>query len=123
LFAPLQAEHEATRAFIEQHARSIGDVVLFDLVGRGSDRFNKFIAYELFPQARYAVAVSAGASRAKVSVGSNPWAETQGSHDIAAICARYGGGGHRAVGAISLQSHAVDRARAIAEEIARELAG
>jgi nanoRNase/pAp phosphatase (c-di-AMP/oligoRNAs hydrolase) len=43
------------------------------------------------------------------------------THNIAAICARYGGGGHEVVGAISLKAGEVERAREIAKEIVAEL--
>jgi hypothetical protein len=96
-------------------------VVSFDLVGGGSDRYNKFIPYYLFPDARYAVAVSASKVRAKVSVGSNPWSGVPLAHNIAEICAKYGGGGHRYVGAVSLPATDVAKAREIAGEIAAAL--
>jgi len=121
LFAPLRAAHLQMIDAIAASAQRAGAVVMFDLVGSGRDRFNKFIPYYLHPDAAYAVAVTAAPQRAKISVGSNPWLPP-GAHDIAAICARYGGGGHRAVGAVSLAPHEIERARTIAQEIARELA-
>ena len=63
---------------------------------------NKFIVYYLYPEARYAVTVLSPGKRMKVSVGSNPWPPVPRTHDIAKLCERYGGGGHPAVGAISL---------------------
>jgi hypothetical protein len=122
LFAPLGQRHERTLDLITRTARCERGVVTFDLVGSGTDRYNKFIAYYVHPDARYTVAVSAGRARAKISVGSNPWATTPLPHDIAEICGRYGGGGHRAVGAISLAPNEIARAREIAVEIANELA-
>lgn len=121
LLAPLRKRQETTAKIIEERARVEGGVVVFDLVGIGSDRYHKFIPYRLFPDARYCVAVTAGPTRAKVSVGSNPWAPAPRTHDIAALCARYGGGGHPVVGAVSLAADQVDRARAIAAEIAAAL--
>ena len=38
----------------------------------------------------------------KVGVGSSPWAQDRRRHQIADLCEKYGGGGHPAVGAISL---------------------
>ncbi len=49
--------------------------------------------------------------RAKVSVGSNPWARPPRAHDISSICERYGGGGHPVVGAVSLAPDRLDEAR------------
>jgi hypothetical protein len=119
---------------LDQHARNIeairnagklaGGVVSFDLTGPG-DRaigaFNKFISYYLFPEARYSVGLTVSA-RAKISVGSNPWAREPRRHDISAICERYGGGGHPVVGAVSRPAGDLERARKVALEIAEELA-
>jgi len=122
LFAPLVAEHQSNCDAIAARARLESGVVTFDLVGSGQDRYNKFIPYWLFPESRYCVAVTAGRTRAKVSVGSNPWAPVPRTHDIAAICARFGGGGHPVVGAISLAANEVERAREIARQVIEELA-
>jgi hypothetical protein len=121
LFAPLAAEHRENCDAIGARAKLEGGVVTFDLVGSGQDRYNKFIPYWLFPESRYCVAVTASRSRAKVSVGSNPWAPVPRTHDIAAICARFGGGGHPVVGAVSLGANEVERAREIARQIIQEL--
>jgi hypothetical protein len=120
-FLPLLEQHRSTCEIVRQRATSTSGVVYFDLTGSGDDRYNKFIPYWLFPESRYCVAVTAGRSRVKISVGSNPWAPVPRTHNIAAICARYGGGGHQVVGAISLRVDEVDRARTIAAEIVAEL--
>jgi hypothetical protein len=122
LFQPLLREHLETKAAIQAKAVLRDGVLRFDLVGSGRERYNKFIAYDLFPDARYTVSVTAGDRRTKVSVGSNPWASRPRTHDIAALCARYGGGGHPVVGAVSLAAGEVERARVIATEIAEALA-
>lgn len=121
LFEPLFEQHQRTIAAIEQKARFAQGVVEFDLIGSGDDRYNKFIPYFLHPDARYCVAVTAGPKRTKISVGSNPWSKVPRTHDISALCARYGGGGHPVVGAVSLPSGAADEARTIAAEIAAAL--
>lgn len=123
LFQPLLARHEQTCESIRKKAELREGVVYIDLTGSGDDRYNKFIPYWLFPDSRYCVAVTASVARAKVSVGSNPWAPVPRSHDIAAICGRYGGGGHPVVGAISLPAGELDKARNIAGEIVAELGG
>lgn len=121
LFAPLFEQHQSTLKAIAARARFADGVVEFDLIGSGDDRYNKFIPYFLYPEARYCVAVTASSSRTKVSVGSNPWAPVPRSHDIAALCARYGGGGHPVVGAVSLAQGATDKARAVALEMSAAL--
>ena len=82
--------------------------------------FNKFISYYLFPEARYSVGVTL-ASRAKISIGANPWSKVPRTHEINKICERYGGGGHPVVGAISIPRAELPRAREIARQIVAEL--
>lgn len=118
---PLIRAHRRNCDLIAERARLEGGVVLFDLVGTGDDRYNKFIPYALFPSARYAVAVTASPRRAKVSVGSNPWAPVPRTHDISELCGRYGGGGHPVVGAVSLPPDQIERARSVAGEIVAAL--
>ena len=122
---------EALRPILERHVRSIetvkklarigGGVVEIDLSESGIDGANKFIAYDLYPQARYTVVVSRDARRSKVSVGFNPWAKEPREHDISRICERYGGGGHPVVGGISLEPERILDARRFAREIASVL--
>jgi hypothetical protein len=120
--APLLARHQAAIALYRQLARLERGVVRVDLLGSGLESANKFIAYDLFPQARYTVVLSEDRKRTKVSVGSNPWPTVPRTHDIAALCQRYGGGGHPVVGAVSLPPGRADEARRIGIEIAEALA-
>lgn len=117
---PLLEQHQRNIEAIRGAARVEGGVVFFDVADQGIGAFNKFISYYLFPQARYSVAVTLG-SRAKISVGSNPWAGTPRTHEINKICERYGGGGHPVVGAVSVPANELARAREIAAEIVAEL--
>jgi hypothetical protein len=110
---PILAGHWATFEKIKAKAKLEGPVVTF----------NKFIAYYLFPEAIYTVAVSRGAKRSKVSVGSSPWRQDQRTHNIAAICESYGGGGHPPVGAISFAPEKLEEARKAAREVVETLSG
>ena len=85
--APVLERHRAAIALFRERARLEQGVVAVDLVGTGIDAPNKFIAYDLFPEARYTVVVTEGPGRTKVSVGSNPWPRVPRTHDIAALCA------------------------------------
>jgi hypothetical protein len=120
-FAPILEKHRAAIDVYRRLARVDGGVVAIDLSEAGIETANKFISYELFPDARYTVAVSRDAKRAKVSVGSNPWSRPDRPHDISKLCERYGGGGHPVVGAVSLAPDRLDDARRIAGEIATTL--
>ena len=118
---PLLERHERSLETFRKRAKSEGGVIYFDLSEEGMEGYNKFIPYYLFPDAVYSVGVSASPQRAKVSVGSNPWTKTPIEHNLAAVCERYGGGGHARVAAISLEPGDLPRARQVAKTIAAEL--
>lgn len=118
---PVLDRHFRSIDLIQQLAQIEDGVVQIDLSGTDIEAANKFIAYELFPEARYTVVVSRDPKRFKVSVGSNPWARERRTHDISKICERYGGGGHPVVGAVSLAPERIEDARRIAKEIAQLL--
>jgi len=119
--APMLARHQAAIELYRRLARLERGVVEVDLLGSGLESANKFIAYDLFPEARYTVVLSEDRKRTKVSVGSNPWPRVPRTHDIARLCQRYGGGGHPVVGAVSLPPGKADEARRIGAEIAAAL--
>jgi hypothetical protein len=119
--APLLERHFRSIEGVRAAARVEGEVAFVDLARAGIEAGNKFIVYWLFPAARYTVVVSQDAKRAKVSVGSNPWARPDRAHNIARICERYGGGGHPVVGAVSLDPARIDEARRIAGEMVATL--
>lgn len=118
---PYARRHERSISIIRQAARVVGPVVFFDVAGEDMEGYSKFIPYYLHPDVTYSVSVSQSSFRSKVSVGSNPWAVRPRTHDLAAICERYGGGGHAVVAAISLAPEALADARRIADEVVREL--
>ncbi|MBM3789239.1 MAG: phosphoesterase [Acidobacteria bacterium] len=120
-FAPLHARHLESVEIIRSRAQCADGTIFFDVSGRDMEGYNKFIPYYLFPWATYCVGVSLSAYRAKVSVGSNPWATQPRTHNLAALCERHGGGGHPVVGAISFAPGELARARRVAEEIVNEL--
>jgi hypothetical protein len=119
--APVMSRHREVVSLVRSKARLQGRVATFDVADDGIDNFNKFIVYDQFPEALYTVAVSRGTRRSKVSVGSNPWRQSERTHDISRICERFGGGGHPAVGAASFAPGELGRARAVAAEIIAEL--
>jgi hypothetical protein len=113
----LLERHRKNVEAIRRLARLEQGVVVTDLSQEPITSVNKFVVYYLYPEARYAVTVLSPGKRMKVSVGSNPWPPAPRTHDIAKLCERYGGGGHPAVGAISLPKGEVERARQIAAEL------
>lgn len=113
--------HWATVELIKQRAKYERGVVQFDLTDTGVDGYNKFIPYYFYPETTYNVALSRSEFRTKISVGSNPWAPRPRIHNIAAICEKYGGGGHAVVGAVSLSRDDLDLGKQYMREIIETL--
>ncbi len=120
---PLMERHLAGIELLRERAVLDRGVITFDITDRLTEGYNKFIPYYLYPAAIYNVGLSKSTFRTKVAVGTNPWTKMPVSElaNLAAICERYGGGGHARVGAISLPPDREDDARKAAAEIAAEL--
>ena len=118
---PLLERHRHSIEIFRERADFRGGVIYFDVSDLDLEGYNKFVPYYIFPDALYTVGVSSSPSRAKVSVGSNPWKEIPPEVNLAALCEKYGGGGHARVAAISCGPGDLSRARQIAKEIAATL--
>lgn len=123
LLGPLMERHWAALELIGQRAKVEGGVITFDITDQPTEGYNKFIPYYLHPEATYNVGLSKSSFRTKVSVGTNPWTKKMPAElvNLAAICERYGGGGHARVGAISFPPDREDEARKAVGEIVAEL--
>ncbi len=118
-YEPIAREEARFREAAAKHGQRMGDVVLVDLADVPLDATSSFVVYELFFDCRYSVLLTrAKTGIYKLSVGYNPWSGRPRTHDIAAICERYGGGGHPVVGGISRPASGLADARAVAQEIA-----
>jgi hypothetical protein len=118
---PLLERHRRSIDVLHERADARDGVIYFDVSDLDLEGYNKFIPYMLHPESVYSVGVSASATRAKVSLGSNPWSAHPIEKNLASLAERYGGGGHPRVAAISLDPSDLERARKIAREIAAEL--
>jgi hypothetical protein len=114
---PVLEQHARNLEAVKRVARVDKDVVVTDLLDVKSGGLNKFIVYYLHPEARYSVTLLQAGNKVKIGVGSNPWSKVPRTHNIAAICERYGGGGHPVVGAISLAGGDTAAARKVAAEV------
>ena len=125
LLPPLLERHRAALELIRERAEERDGTIFFDITDHPTEGFNKFIPYYLHPQATYSIGLSKSSFRTKVAVGSNPWTKADPAKmvNLAAICERYGGGGHARVGAISFPPDREDEARKAAREIVAELRG
>jgi len=119
------AQIEAARAreleAIQRLGVWAGDVIVFDRFDEPDARSPGFLGYLLFPSALYSVTGTRNAQSIKISVGVNPWAGKPRRHDIGALCARHGGGGHAVVGGVTLAPDELPRAQATLAAIVREL--
>lgn len=122
-YLPLGKKHDDFVARVRTSSRRLGRVVYVDLTEEVLEGVGKFVTYALFPDSVYSVVVGLLKNGPKISVGYNPWSGRPLDTDISSICARYGGGGHPVVGGIAFASTEVDRARAVARQIADELMG
>ena len=118
---PLLERHQRSIAILDERTESKDATLFFDVTDKDLDGYNKFVPYYLHPESIYSVGVSKSHFRVKVSVGSNPWAPSEPTVNLARICERYGGGGHARVGAISFDVTQHDAARKAAAEIVEEL--
>lgn len=116
--APLLVQRDEVLTMLKDRAVLTDGVVTYDAVDKAHLQISKFAPYYLFPDAHYVVGLSALPGRTKISVGSNPWRSERRTANIATLCGRYGGGGHPAVGAVSLKTGEVETARQYAAEIA-----
>jgi hypothetical protein len=120
---PLMERHRAGIELLRERAKLERGVVTFDITDKLTEGYNKFIPYYLFPEATYNVGLSRSSFRTKVAVGTNPWTTVPVAElaNLAAICERYGGGGHARVGAVSFPPDKEADARNAAAEIVAEL--
>ena len=123
LLPPLLERHQESVALIRDRSECKDGTIYFDITDHQLEGYNKFIPYYLHPESTYSIGLSKSSFRTKVSVGSNPWtkAKPEKMVNLAAICERYGGGGHARVGAISFSPDRSDEARKAAAEIVAEL--
>jgi len=119
--APLLERHRKSIGILKERIEASQGVIFFDVSDLELEGYNKFIPYFLHPDFLYTVGLSASPARAKVSVGTNPWKDAPADVNLAALCEKYGGGGHARVAAISFAPGDLARARQSALEIAATL--
>ena len=120
---PRLEKHQRDITLLRSRAAVDHGVITFDITDQPTEGYSKFIPYYLLPEGVYVVGLSRSSFRTKISVGTSPWTTVPPEHlaNIAAICERYGGGGHARVGAISVPVDRLDEAKRIAAEVTAEL--
>ena len=121
LLPPLLERHRKSINVLKERIESRDHTLFFDITDHDLEGYNKFVPYYLHPESIYSVGLSKSSFRVKVSVGSNPWAPSPPTVNLAKVCERYGGGGHARVGAISFDVTQHAAASKAAREIVEEL--
>jgi hypothetical protein len=119
--AAVETERAREISTVERLGVWHGDVIVFDQFGDVGARSPGFLGYLLFPRCLYAVSGTRSAQSIKISVGVNPWTGEPRRHDIGALCAKYGGGGHAVVGGVTLRAEELTRARETLRQLVAEL--
>jgi hypothetical protein len=109
---PVIDGRERMTARLAELGQRLGDVVVFDLLDLPELPSPGFAGYALFPDCRYTVSATHAHGAIKIGLGYNPWCGVPRSHDLGALCQQHGGGGHAAVGGVTLRPDETDRARA-----------
>ncbi len=120
---PLLERHRNSIEILRERIDARDGVIFFDVGDLDLEGYNKFIPYLLHPECVYSVSVSASATRAKVSLGTNPWNQATANQNLASLAEKYGGGGHPRVSAISFEPGDLERAREVARTLTATLRG
>lgn len=119
----LLQQHRRTIDLVRKRAVVNDRVAFVDLTSERVLGYNSFISYFLFPSSLYTVGLACADGHVRITVGHNPWCSGMRTHNIAAICERFGGGGHPSVGGVALPAERLGRAKEIAQIIRGELGG
>ena len=114
---PLLERHRRSIDILRERVEARNGVIFFDVSDLDLEGYNKFIPYLLHPECVYSISVSSSASRAKVSLGTNPWNQATAGKNLASLAEKFGGGGHPRVAAISFEPVDLPRAREVAREL------
>jgi len=117
----LLERHHRSIEILRERCEARDGVIYFDVSDLDLEGYNKFIPYLLHPECVYSISVSASATRAKVSLGTNPWNQATADQNLASLAEKFGGGGHPRVAAISFDPADIERARGVARGLAATL--
>ena len=99
---------------LEQDGIAVFDVDSTDAI------ISRYAPYYIFPEARYSVGIVGSPNGASITAMRNPWWEFP-SVPLGKIFSRFGGGGHRRVGALVLTNERAEEASHILEQIISEI--
>ena len=98
-------------AMLKEHTKTFGNVIVTDL--RGVDTINagnRFYIYSLYPEQNVSLWIVDGRNKQNVSIAIGYSVLNRScTSDIGAICASYGGGGHKQVGTCQVSYDDADK--------------
>jgi len=118
---PLLERHRRSIEILRERCEARDGVIFFDVSDLDLEGYNKFIPYLLHPECVYSISVSSSATRAKVSLGTNPWNQATADQNLASLAEKFGGGGHQRVAAISFDPKDLAHAREVARGLVETL--
>ncbi len=118
---PLLERHRRSIAILKERCEAKDGVIFFDVSDLDLEGYNKFIPYLLHPECVYSISVSASETRAKVSLGTNPWNQAMANANLASLAEKFAGGGHQRVAAISFDPKDLAQAKEVARGLVATL--
>lgn len=95
----LKREVAKSLAFYKKNTQLIGHLTFIDVSRDPLHGLLRYAPQFLYPKTAYGIRAKAKGSIWYLGVGANPWNAKSNPHDLGSIMKRYGGGGHRNVGA------------------------
>lgn len=96
-------EEKLSLGFYEKNIKSFGKISFVDISGKQVSELNMAPFY-FRPRSRYSIALKGGGNFFHLMVGVNPWRRRETKIHIGRLMEKYGGGGHKVVGAADFQS-------------------
>lgn len=104
LFMEAKNKIEGEQEQIKDRLRVLDSVVFYD-AAKYAIPFHRFLAYDMYPNARFVVAIYPKGEDYTVSVGRNPWKYKKFQINIGTLCESFGGGGHKNVGGVTFDNY------------------
>lgn len=111
------------RAGLEQVSKTVhiadGNIAVFE--ADSSDALiNRYAPYHFFPKARYSLGMVRSSGGIKITAMRNPWRHFPSVY-LGRVFERFGGGGHRRVGAVMLRGSQARNAEQIVQRVLHEI--
>ncbi|MEK7193665.1 MAG: hypothetical protein AAB652_02645 [Patescibacteria group bacterium] len=114
MIGTIKADQKKSLAFYRKELAISGKVAFMDFTAARVPEL-RFAPFFLYPKLTYGMVLKKSVKSYHLTLGINPWRRFASRLDISALLKKYGGGGHRYVGGVQIET------RAKAEKIINEL--